>query len=81
MSKFKNIERAVREIESRPNATSLRILKLIRQNPEMSSTQIARKIGRPNTAGEMRVDRERCRLFGHDFGIGVDCMRCGLDVS
>lgn len=41
------------------NETSLRIQKLIRNNPEMTNAQIARKIGREGPYAEERVERER----------------------
>ncbi len=44
--------------------TSLRIQKLLKVIPPMTNAQIARKIGRPDAAGEARVEKERQRLSG-----------------
>ena len=39
--------------------TTLRIRKIMRNNPDMTDAQIARKIGRDDVAGRERVQRER----------------------
>jgi hypothetical protein len=41
------------------NETSLRIQKLIQNNPQMTNTQIAKKIGRSGPFAEERVEKER----------------------
>ena len=43
----------------KPSQTSLRIQKLLQKKPPMTDAQIARKIGRPGEAGEIRVQKER----------------------
>ena len=43
------------------NAKSLRIQKIIKNNPEMTDSQIAKKIGMDNEAGRERVKKERSK--------------------
>lgn len=43
------------------NEKSLRIQKIIRNNPEMTDDQIAKKIGMDNKVGRERVKKERSK--------------------
>ena len=60
-----------------PSDKSLRIRKIIEKHPEMSDSEIARKIGMDNEAGKERVRKERPKIgYIREIDIGDIDSQC-----